>query len=272
MSLRPSRQFLVIALSVLAGTTAACAPRRETPVRDDHQPASAPADATVATNPLTQPAEVSSETHRTTSDAAANVVEFRPGIRIDYRVPQVELSCEVILRTGELELFAYAKSPTPKEHETILLMHVLPEHVYQALGLIGLTPGNPIMYDWETEKITEASGDPVDVLVRYERDGASVEEPATQWMLDLARQATMRPTHWIFTGSRKDERGRFAANVEGTVVTVVNFDTALLSLPESHSDSDDSLWLAARTEAIPPVGTSVTLILRPADAGRLQRR
>lgn len=269
---RPAPQLSIIALLVLVVMGPACATRPESPVRGDHPPATRPTDVTVEDNPETQPAETVPQARQSITDADAKVVDFQPGIRIDYRVPQVELSCEVILRTGELELFAYAKSPTPKEHETILLMHILPEHVYQAMGLIGLTPGNPIMYDWETDKITEASGDPVDVLVRYDRDGAPVEEPATQWMFDLARQATMRPTHWIFTGSRRDERGRFAANIEGTVVTVVNFDTAVLSLPESHSDSDESLWLAAKTEAIPPVGTSVTLILRPAAIGRLQGR
>jgi hypothetical protein len=31
-----------------------------------------------------------------------------------------------------------------------------------------------------------------------------------------------------------------------------------------HSSSDDKLWLAANTEAIPPIGTPVTLILRSA--------
>jgi hypothetical protein len=194
----------------------------------------------------------------------AKVVEFQPGIRIDYRVPQVEVDAVVNLRKGELELFAYCKAPTPKEHETILKMDVKAEHVFQALGLIGLKPGNPVMYDWETEKITAASGDAVDVLVRFEEKGRTIERPAWEWMHDLKRDAVMAPTHWLFTGSRRDERGRFAADVEGTLVTVVNFDTAVLTLPESHSESNSDLWVAARTEVIPPVGTKVVLVLRPA--------
>jgi hypothetical protein len=54
------------------------------------------------------------------------------------------------------------------------------------------------------------------------------------------------------------------------VVTVVDFADALLALPEFHSADNTQLWLAARTNAIPPVDTQCTLILRPA-AKRIER-
>ncbi|MFQ5501191.1 MAG: YdjY domain-containing protein [Phycisphaerae bacterium] len=204
-------------------------------------------------------------THQTdTQPPQPRIVDFQPGIRIDYRIPQVEIEAEVILRTGQLELFAYSKAPTPKEHETILLLKSRPKSIYQALGLIGLIPGQPMAYDWNTQETRQPTGDPVDVRVRYKDKGSVTEVSACDWMFDLARQQPMRPTHWLFTGSRPWEDGRFAADVEGTTVTVVNFDTALLTLPSLHSDSDADLWLAANTEAIPPIGARVTLILRPA--------
>lgn len=192
------------------------------------------------------------------------VVDFAPGLRIDYRVPQVEVDCEVILREGDLELFAYAKASVPKEHESILRTRVPPQKVYQALGLIGLTPGHTLKYLIETKTVRPASGDRVDVLVRYEKNGETVEESACGWMLDAVAKAPMKPTHWLFTGSEKMDDGAFAADYEGTLVTVVDFPSSLLSLPTSHSESDDQLWLKANTQAIPPVGTGVTLVLRPA--------
>lgn len=193
------------------------------------------------------------------------VIDFRPGIRIDFRRPQVEVAAEVILRRGELELFAYSRAPTPKEHETILVLDARPEAIYQALGLIGLTPGAPMSYDGRTQKVTPPTGDPVDVRVRHASEaGGMVEVSACEWMWDLNRRAPMRQSHWLFTGSKRLENGRFFANVDGTTVSVVNFDSALLALPELHSESDANLWLAARTDVIPPVGTKVTLILRPA--------
>lgn len=196
--------------------------------------------------------------------SAARIVDFVPGVRIDYRVPQVEVDSEVILRRGQLELFAYSKAPVPKEHESILLTNVPAESIYQALGLIGLTPGRPMWYDAGTETVHPATGDPVDVSVRYLSGGKSVEVPACAWMLDLHTRQPMKPVAWVFAGSRRASNGTFQANVEGTIVTVVDFDSAVLALPESHTSSDADLWLVANTEAIPPVGTKVILLLRPA--------
>jgi hypothetical protein len=196
--------------------------------------------------------------------AGARVVDFMPGIRIDYRVPQVEVEASVIVRQGPIELFAYSKAPVPKEHESILLLWASPEAIYQALGLIGLVPGRPMRYFPETGAIRKPSGDPVDVLVRYESGGKTAEVSACDWMIDVTRKEPMERTHWLFTGSDRLDEGTFYANVEGTVVTVVDFDSSVLALADLHTSSNADLWLAANPEAIPPLGTKVTLILRPA--------
>ncbi len=201
----------------------------------------------------------------TTQPATPRVVDFQPGIRIDYRVPQVEIDGEVILREGALELFAYAKSPTPKEHESIILLRCSPEAIYQALGLIGLTPGKPPRYFPDTKKTRPATGDAVDVFVRYEKNGRTIEESACDWMFDVKRKSPMHRTHWIFTGSERMDDGSFAANIEGTVVTVVDFPSSLLCLPTPHTDADAELWLKANTTAVPPIKTTVALILRSHD-------
>ena len=215
-------------------------------------------DSSVATSRSTDPKAA------TGGPSAPRVIAYKPGLRIDFRVPQVEADAEVILRRGQLELFAYADAPVPKEHETILRLSVAPLHIYEALGLIGLRPGHPMRYFPETGKVHPPAGDPVDVRVRYASNGEIVEVSACAWMINLDTNQPMAETHWLFAGSRRLEDGRFFANHEGTVVTVVDFDSALLALPGSHSSSDDQLWLGANTEAIPPVGTKVTLILRPA--------
>lgn len=201
----------------------------------------------------------------TTQPSTPRIVDFQPGIRIDYRVPQVEIDGEIILREGALELFAYAKSPTPKEHESIVLLRSSPEHIYQALGLIGLTPGKPPRYFHETKTQRPATGDGVDVLVRHDKEDVEDGETfATDWMFDVKRKGQMQRTHWLFTGSERNDDGSFAANIEGTVVPVVDFPSSLLCLPTPHTDADADLWLKAYTERIPEIGTKVTLIIRPA--------
>jgi hypothetical protein len=192
------------------------------------------------------------------------IVDYAPGLRIDYRRPRVEVDAEVILREADLELFAYSRAPTPKEHETILRTDVSATRIYEALGLIGLAPGHTMKYFPETKTVRMPEGDPVDVLVRYLRDGKTVESSACDWMWDVAADRPMGYTPWLFTGSQRMEDGAFYADYEGTIVTVVDFPSSLLSLPVSHSSSDDALWLRANTAAIPPIGTKVTMILRPA--------
>ncbi|HKQ46505.1 MAG TPA: YdjY domain-containing protein [Phycisphaerae bacterium] len=195
---------------------------------------------------------------------AGRVVDFGPGLRIDYRVPQVEVDSEVVLRQGALELFAYSRAQVPKEHETILRTEVPCERIYQALHLIGLVAGRPMRYDMETKTVELPTGDPVEVLVRYDQEGRTREHSACDWMMNASTKKPMARTHWLFTGSRREEDGQFAANIEGTLVTVVDFPSSLLSLPASHSESDSQLWLLAHTDSIPPQGTRVILVLRPA--------
>jgi hypothetical protein len=249
----PTRRLLVVALGMTALWSLACAEgKRDTPTTD--RPA---AVSPAGTN----------ETVAPTAEDGPRVVRYAPGIRIDFRVPQVEVDASVILNSGMLELFAYSKAPVPKEHESVLYLDVPAERIFEALGLIGLKPGSPPRYDPETKKVFAATGEPVDVRVRYEDNGESREVSACDWMIDMATEQPMQPTHWLFTGSVRNERGVFGANVEGTVVTVVDFTTSLLNLPETHSDSDEMLWLAANPDRIPPPGSDVTLILRPVASG-----
>ncbi len=192
----------------------------------------------------------------------ARALAYKPGITLNYEKLQVEVESKVVLRQGELELLAWSVAPTPKEHETILASRAKPSDVYEALGLIGLAPGTPPRYDWEAQVSHPATGDAVDVLVAYERAGERVEHSICDWAIDRGREAPMEKRPWVFCGSHQTEQGAFAADIEGTLVTVVDFPSSLLSLGESHSDSDSALWLAANTDAIPPTGTDVTLILR----------
>jgi len=187
---------------------------------------------------------------------------------MDYRVPQVEIDGRVILREGLLELFAHSEAPNSKQHETIVLLGPAADQVYQALGLIGLTPGHPGRWDPQTQTYDPPTGDAVDVLVRYRVEGVEQTRSACDWMWDAQNDRVMPQTHWLFVGSERLEDGTLAANIDGTTVTVVDFPSSLVALPERHSESDSELWLNANTKEIPPLETPVTVILRPAELPR----
>lgn len=187
--------------------------------------------------------------------------EFAPGIAIDWRAPQVELTGRVVLQEGLLELFACRRRT--REHESIVALDATPLHIYQALGLIGISPGKPVNYDPQADTWLPAQGDRLSVDVRFAIDGVYQITAAWSWLLDAETQRPATPRDWIFAGSRTFPGDVFGADADGTVICLVDFDTTLIGLAEPHSADNALLWVAANPKTVPPPGTTCTLILRP---------
>ncbi|MFQ5414228.1 MAG: YdjY domain-containing protein [Phycisphaerae bacterium] len=193
------------------------------------------------------------------------VAEFAPGVRIHWRDRVVEVNAVVVLRKGPLELLAC--SPRTREHESILAITARPLHVFQAMGLVGLEPGAPVRYDDKAARWHAPTGTPLRLDVRYERDHMTRTVPVHRWLHDTRNDRTLDAIDWVFAGSRMFPDGRFGADIDGTVACVVDFDTALITVGTRHTADNALLWLAAETNAIPPLGTRCTLLIRAAVAG-----
>ncbi len=192
----------------------------------------------------------------------AGPVLYQPGVSIDWAAKEVLLAGEVVLRSGDLELFAC--SPGTKEHESIVRVQARPTHIFQALGLIGLESGHPAYFDNDQKTVIPAQGQRLEIAVRWRQDGQRRAVPIEQWLYDKARKAPAGPVGWVFAGSRATTDGQLLADLEGTVLCVVDFDGALIAAGASHSADNADLWLAANSEQIPPAGTPLTLIVRAA--------
>lgn len=203
------------------------------------------------------------------------VREFAPGIEIDWSQPAVRLEARVVLREGPLELFAC--SPQTKEHESILVVSARPWQIFQAMGLIGIESGSPPRYDEALERWKPASGEPLDLRVEWRDDSRVRNARPEAWMLEKSTGRPPKELRWVFSGStiRRDaaselsreagrDAGRFAADSDGTVACVVDFDSALISLTSLHSADDTELWLSANPQAIPTIGTRCILTIRSA--------
>jgi hypothetical protein len=209
----------------------------------------------------TQPASEPPSTQPTTTPSV-KAVEYAPGITIDWAERQVEATGRVVLQEGLIELFAC--SPDTREYESIVRMDGRPLHLFEALGLIGLTPGEPMWYDWERDQPVSAHGQPVEIMVAYERDGETRRSDISQWLVRRGEADPLEPQPWVFAGSYVDrDRDVFAADEEGTVVALVDFPSALIALPMLRSSRNEELWLEPRTSAIPEPGTRCRLIFRP---------
>jgi len=187
---------------------------------------------------------------------------FQPGVFIDWTQQAVEIEARVVLREGPLELLAC--SPQTREHESILVVSARPLHIFQAMSLAGLQQGAPARYDEKLDRWFPASGEPLDLQIRCRDEGKERIVPAAQWMLQRAGAKPPEKLTWVFSGSMAREEGGFAADADGTVACVVDFDSALIALSTPHSADNEELWLNANTKEVPPIGTRCTLVVRSA--------
>jgi hypothetical protein len=124
--------------------------------------------------------------------------------------------------------------------------------------------GHPVRFD---PKYVPPSGTEVDVIVLWvDKDGKRQKAPAQKWIRQV-RTGKPMPYKWVFAGSGfwvDEETGeRHYQAEDGDLICVSNFATATLDIPVESSTSNDALLFEAFTENIPPLGTTVRLVLIP---------
>lgn len=85
--------------------------------------------------------------------------------------------------------------------------------------------------------------------------------PIERW-LQTADGKPIDKINWVFAGSRLLEDKQLAAEADGTIICVVDFESALIAVGNLHTASNDALWLAANPKLIPPRGTACQLIIQ----------
>lgn len=186
--------------------------------------------------------------------------DFQPGVAIDWGATEVHVDTHVVLREGPLEFFACFAG---KEHESILRFDATATHIYMAMGLVGLNPGRPPVFDPEKNAYRRPEGALIDIAVRWTVQGKTHETDAYTWMreVEYARCPLSRP--WIFAGSIR--RGdTLQADKTGVGVALVDFPDSLIAYSRRFPSRYGALWCEANTDAIPEIGTDVKLILRAA--------
>ena len=148
--------------------------------------------------------------------------------------------------------------------------------MHTALLLLGTKAGNPAI----RERIEddgggrwvdiEPSGGRVSVSLRIrDAEGRVSERPITEFFR-AAGGAEARPPGgdgFLFAGSRlkPDASGtrRYLADLSGNLISLSTFGDELLCLPGVHSHSKSELRWEVDPTYLPPVGSAVTLRLRP---------
>lgn len=188
------------------------------------------------------------------------------GITVDREARTIDLDARVVLREGEwLELIAC--TPGTREHEALVIVAAKPSNIHLALLSLGLEPGKPLHSRMEGEErvIVPPTGPAVEAFFVLDREGEKVEVPVNEWVVDQKNGTPLPSNRFLFTGSAfvpYEGKEVYMADLEGSVLTIVNFGDDLLSRDTTQTNqTDDGQW-GAKTDAIPPLGTRVLLRLR----------
>lgn len=103
------------------------------------------------------------------------------------------------------------------------------------------------------------AGDSVQVDVAWTRDGKSVRQPASDFIVNLRDGQAMSAGPWTYNGGQVVQ-GFFTAQQGGSIAAVVSDPEALINNPRAGRDNDE-IW-AVRTNAIPPLNTPVEVVIQ----------
>ncbi len=187
----------------------------------------------------------------------------------------VEVAAFVCLDAGWLEQIAC--SPGTREHEALMVIETRPSDLHAALLLAGFEPGAPGQwsYDDGVVAVTPPTGDRVEIFVRYQKDGRTVQEPIGAWMVGAEDDRPFPDRAWVFAGSlfaaNPEWMGpgeHYVADLTGSIIGLVTFGDEVIGYERVLADQEavEPTHWRVNTGHLPEIGTAVTVILRRAAA------
>jgi hypothetical protein len=211
------------------------------------------------------------------TSARARVVSPCDGITIRLASRTVEVQAWTCRDSGSIIQVACAANT--REHESLLVVAPQPSEIHAALREAGFAEGSPGRWirRGEESRFIPPTGAAVDISVRCEPGpGQLVEVPISNWVRHADDITTLPGNTWIFGGSHLTEtpawvggKAQLAADLSGSVIGLATFGDEVLGFPQGFADPVDGeppAW-SIRTPRVPPIGTPVTLLLRPAAEG-----
>jgi hypothetical protein len=181
---------------------------------------------------------------------------------MDLKHKQIRVDCETLNPHMPIEFFCVLRGG--QEHEAVLRTDARPSSIHFGLLALGLKPGEPAHLDNATQMWYPPTGPPLKISCEYTVDGKLQTVSANRFMRSTKDKKEMPDLSWVFDGSRLLPDGRYAADLTGYVVSVVNFDLTMIDVPQLASNSNETLEWEYNPGVVPPPGTPVTMIIEPA--------
>jgi hypothetical protein len=194
------------------------------------------------------------------AETNAALVRVGPGlfqigeVHLDKNRRTIRFPAVVNLRDGNIEYVVVAA--TGKTHESIFKTDAQPYHVQLALLLLGARGATNALPEDPAKPLP---GSTVVIEVGWTNGGRAQSFRAEEFVEDRRRGMAMTTGDWVYTGSRIREDG-FAAQVDGSIVSLITDSDALVNNPRPGREDDDN-W-RVRTNRLPASGASVEVTIQ----------
>lgn len=184
-------------------------------------------------------------------------------LRLDLKNKTIEIDAAFCLGECPLELLLCQN--TMKDYESMLSSPCEPHDLHMALLALGLKAR--VRDEKETGKILQ-EGDPIDVLIRFTRDGKEVTVEPRELILGVETKKHVAGTPFVFFGSflypdpQDPKKMLYLADTNDWLIGLLDDLSSVIDLPTGLANKYGSI--AIDRSAVPPKGTKATVIIRPA--------
>ncbi len=186
-----------------------------------------------------------------------------PNLRLDLKAKTVEIDGTLCI--GEYPLELLACTGTMKDYESMVSSPCKASILHTALLALGLKPR--VRDQKEPGKVLR-EGDPIDVLLRFTRDGKEVTVEPRDAIVNVETKKHIPATPFVFFGSflfpdPEDEKKMiYLGDAECWLIGVLGDTASVIDLPREAAGKYGALGIDKAV--LPPKGSKITLIMRPA--------
>ena len=182
-------------------------------------------------------------------------------VQLDQAARVIRFPATVNMTAGPVEYAVV--TATGKCHEAVFSTKAMPRDIHLAMLLLGVKPAACV--ENPNKGLAVPATAAVQVTAEWETNGP----PASHTLTSLIAIAAKSPTQvtgetlptlpWLYNGSRFNGAG-FAASVEGSIISLIGDDTALINSTGSDRTNDDIH--VPNAKLLPAVGMPVSVCIR----------
>lgn len=181
-------------------------------------------------------------------------------VTLDKATRSIRFQASVNQIQGQVEYALVTE--TGKRHESAFTTKASPSDIHLALLLLGVKPGTAKAGPDQSLQVPVASA--IKVTVEWETNGPLASHPLAALIAlaegdpSQAASRTLPDGHWLYLGSGFDGGG-FRAQREGSLISLIGDDAALINNPGSDRTNDEIH--VPNAALLPKPGMPVTIVL-----------